>query len=101
MSAVLHRDLHKDPFQVIQASGLHLTLSDGRRIVDASGGAAVSSIGHGNDRVRKAISSQIEKLDYCHSLFFSSPSSEALARMLIDSTHKNMAKAFIVNSGLH
>ncbi|MCJ1388920.1 hypothetical protein MMC18_001771 [Xylographa bjoerkii] len=99
MSAVLHRDLHKDPLQVIQASGLYLTLSDGRRIVDASGGAAVSCIGHGDERVGEVISSQIKTLDYCHSLFFSSPTSEALARVLIESTHGNMAKAFIVNSG--
>ena len=99
MSAVLHRDLHRDPLQVVQASGLYLTLSDGRRIIDAPGGAAVSCISHGNERVREVISSQINTLDYCHSLFFSSPSSEVLARMLIDSTHGNMAKVFIVNSG--
>ena len=100
MSAVLHRDLHNKPLQVVQASGLYLTLSNGRKIIDASGGAAVSCIGHGNEQVRQAISSQINTLDYCHSLFFSCHSSEALARNLIDSTHGKMAKAFIVNSGI-
>jgi len=98
-SAVLHRDLHKGPHEVIEASGLYLTLSNQRRIIDATGGAAVSCIGHGNERVREVISSQVKKLDYCHSLFFSCPSSESLARVLIDSTHGHMAKAFIVNSG--
>ena len=100
MSAVLHRDLHRDPLQVVKASGLYLTLSDGRKIIDASGGAAVSCIGHGNEQVRQAISTQVSTLDYCHSLFFSCPSSETLAQMLVDSTHGKMAKAFIANSGL-
>lgn len=98
-SAVLHRDLHKDPHEVIGASGLYLTLSNGKRIIDATGGAAVSCIGHGNERVREAISAQIGQLDYCHSMFFSCPSSESLARVLIDSTHGHMARAFIVSSG--
>ncbi|KAL8716220.1 MAG: hypothetical protein Q9220_000125 [cf. Caloplaca sp. 1 TL-2023] len=98
-SAVLHRDLHKKPEHVVRASGLYLTLSDSRRIIDATGGAAVSSIGHGDRRVRDAIAAQITTLDYCHSLFFSCPSSEALATMLVDSTQGRMAKAFIVNSG--
>lgn len=98
-SAVLHRDLHKAPWHVVEASGLYLVLSDKRRIIDASGGAAVSCIGHGDQRVRDAMAAQITKLDYCHSLFFSCPSSEALSRWLVDSTEGLMAKAFIVNSG--
>ena len=98
-SAVLHRDLHKYPEQVVEASGLYLILSNGRKIIDATGGAAVSCIGHGDERVREVIYSQVKKLDYCHSMFFSSPSSETLARTIIDSTHGQMSKVFIVNSG--
>ena len=98
-SAVLHRDLHKDTLQVVKASGLYFELSDGRRIIDATGGAAVSCIGHGDTRVRDAMASQVAELDYCHSLFFSCPPSEALARTLVDSTHGRMSRAFIVNSG--
>ena len=98
-SAVLHRDLHKNPEQVVEASGLYLILSNKKLIIDATGGAAVSCIGHGDERVRNAVSAQITKLDYCHSLFFSCPSSEELARILIDSTSGLMSKVFIVNSG--
>ena len=98
-SAVLHRDLNKKPYQIIEASGLYLTLSCGRRIIDATGGAAVSCIGHGDKRVRDAISIQITKLDYCHSMFFSCPPSEDLSRVLIDSTKGAMSRVFIINSG--
>lgn len=98
-SAVLHRDLHKHPYLVVSASGLYLTLSNGRQIIDASGGAAVSCIGHGDERIGQVIASQVTKLDYCHSLFFSCDPSENLSRALIDSTDGAMARVFIVNSG--
>ena len=98
-SFVLHRNIHKHPYQVTQGQGLYFTLSDGRRIIDATGGAAVSCIGHGDDRIRQVIASQITKLDYCHSLFFSCDSSEDLSKFLIDSTNGEMARVFIVNSG--
>ena len=98
-SAVLYRDLHQYPYEAAEASGLYLTLTDGRRIIDASGGAAVSCIGHGDERVKQAVASQLAKLDYCHSLFFTSDPSEDLSRALIDSTQQMMARVFIVNSG--
>ena len=99
-SAMLHRDLHKDPYMIAEAFGLYLRLSDGRRIIDASGGAVVSCIGHGDERVRQVIASQVTQLDYCHSLSFSRGPSETLSRALIDSTLGNMARVFIVNSGM-
>ena len=98
-SAVLYRDLHNDPREAAEASGLYFTLSDGRRIIDASGGAAVCCIGHGDERVKQVVSSQLVKLDYCHSLFFTCGPSEDLSRVLIDSTQGKMARVFIVNSG--
>ena len=98
-SAVLHRDLKNDPYYVAEASGLYFTLSDGRRVIDASGGAAVSCIGHGDSRIRDVIATQMTRLDYCHSLFFTCEPSERLSRHLIDSTDGKMARLFIVNSG--
>ena len=55
---------------VESGNGLYLTLSDGRKILDATGGAAVSAIGHGNNRVRDAIVKQIEKVEDCYPGFF-------------------------------
>lgn len=49
-SALLHRSLHHDPLHVVGAEGNYLHLSNGERILDASGGAAVACIGHGNVR---------------------------------------------------
>jgi adenosylmethionine-8-amino-7-oxononanoate aminotransferase len=49
-SAVLHRSLHHDPLLVVSASGNYLNLSNGQQIFDASGGAAVACLGHGNEK---------------------------------------------------
>lgn len=49
-SAVLHRSLHFEPLQVTSARGNYLHLSNGQKIFDATGGAAVSCLGHGDVR---------------------------------------------------
>lgn len=98
-SAVLHRSLHEDPLRVIGSSGNYLYLSNGQAILDASCGAAVSCLGHNNERVKKAILRQMETVSYCHSLFYSTGTAEELADELIGSTHGHMAKTFIVSSG--
>lgn len=49
-SAVLHRSLHHKPLHVLSAKGNFLYLDNGQEILDATGGAAVSCLGHGNER---------------------------------------------------
>lgn len=98
-SAVLHRSLHVDPLKVVASSGNYLHLSNGQRILDATGGAAVACVGHGNEVVKKAILRQMNEVSYCHSLFYATSSGEALAKELVSSTHGHMSKAFIVSSG--
>jgi adenosylmethionine-8-amino-7-oxononanoate aminotransferase len=49
-SAVLHRSLHHKPLHVTSAKGNLLCLSNGQKIFDATGGAAVSCLGSGNKR---------------------------------------------------
>ena len=98
-SALLHRDVHHPSPVVTHGQGLHLTTNSNRCIIDATGGAAVSCIGHGDIRVKEAIMQQMGLLDYCHSMIFSCPVAEKLATFLINSTHGKMAKAFILTSG--
>lgn len=44
-SAVLHRDLHHEFPEVSRGEGNYLILNDGRKVFDASGGAAVACVG--------------------------------------------------------
>lgn len=61
MSHVFHRHLHHTPPVAVAASGLEIRDAQGRSYIDASGGAAVSSLGHGHPDV---IGGALK--DHCH-----------------------------------
>lgn len=98
-SQILHRDVDEVPHLVVKGEGLVLTLSNGTRIIDATGGAAVACLGHGANQVQKAVSQQMSQFSYCHSLFFSSDAMEQLGAELIQSTNGKMEKVYILSSG--
>lgn len=54
---------------------------------------------HGNAKVNQAVTEQINRVSYCPSTFFRTAVVEEAARVLVDSTGGNMARAYIVNSG--
>lgn len=98
-SAVLHRNIHEEFPRVVRGEGSYLVLDDGRRILDAAGGAAVSCVGHGDSRVRQAIAAQLDKIEYATTIFYTTDVCEELCRALLSSTDGEMTRAYIVNSG--
>lgn len=98
-SAVLHRQLRLQFPAIVRGEGSYLVLDDGRRILDASGGAAVACIGHGDARVADAAMAQMRSAAYCSTIFYTSTACEQLCRYLVDSTDGHMARAYIVCSG--
>ena len=99
-NSYLYKHSHNPPYlKVDSASGLYINLGNGQGILDATGGAAVSAIGHGNTRVKKAIAAQLDEVEYCHPGFFKTACAEQLADFLVDSTSGKMARACILGSG--
>ncbi len=84
ITAVLHRNLKVTPPLVVRSSGAYLIDSEGRKYIDACGGAAVSCLGHNNRRIVDAISKQLDKVAYAHTSFFTNEPAEQLARALVD-----------------
>jgi adenosylmethionine-8-amino-7-oxononanoate aminotransferase len=82
-SALLHRDLRRTPPVVVRGDGSWLIDAEGKRYLDASGGAAVSCLGHGHPRVTAAIRAQLDQVEYAHTSFFTNGPAEALAARLI------------------
>lgn len=83
MSAVLHRNL-VSPLPIAErGDGPYLIDATGKRYLDASGGAAVSCLGHSHPRVIEAIRDQVGKAAFAHTSFFSNGPAEALAEHLI------------------
>src|SRR5215472_9727346 len=82
-SRVLHRSLREAPPLAVSGHGVWLVAEGGARVLDASGGAAVSCLGHQHPRVIQAMARQASKLAYAHTSFFSSEPAEALAEELV------------------
>ncbi|MET4206489.1 aspartate aminotransferase family protein [Bradyrhizobium sp. LA2.1] len=98
-SRVLHRSLRETPPKAIGGEGVYLFAEDGRRVIDASGGAAVSCLGHQHPRVIAAMASQASTLAYAHTAFFSSEPAEALAETLVGHEPGGLAYAYFVSGG--
>ena len=98
-SRVLHRSLRETPPRAVGGQGVWLIAEDGRRILDASGGAAVSCLGHQHPRVIEAIGRQASKLAYAHTSFFSSEPAEALADKLVGDEPGGLGYAYFVSGG--
>ncbi len=99
MTHVFHRDARTDPPLAVAGAGPYLTDREGRRYLDASGGAAVSCLGHGHRAVIDAIKAQADKLAYAHTAFFSSEPAEALADFLIQASGDAFARVYFVAGG--
>ena len=98
-SRVLHRSLASAPPLAASARGLTITDTEGRTYLDASGGAAVSCLGHGHPEVTAAIKEQIDRVAYAHTGFFSTEAAEALAELLVSDAPAGIGHAFFVSGG--
>ena len=67
----------------VAGDGCYIVDSDGRRYFDGSGGAAVSCLGHSHPRVKDAIRTQLDKLAFAHTSFFTTEVAETLAEMRV------------------
>ena len=56
----------------------YLSSKTGKQYIDASGGAAVSCLGHGHPDVLAAMHAQTDKLAYAHTSFFTTEVAEEL-----------------------
>ncbi len=99
MSHVFHRQPRQDYPVAVAGEGIVLVDQAGRRYLDASGGAAVSCLGHGHPRVTQAIKDQLDRLAYAHSSFFTSEPAEQLAEQLIAGAPEGIDKVYFVSGG--
>ena len=82
VSRVFHRSLTTPFPEAAAAEGVYIRDASGRQYIDASGGAAVSCLGHGHPQVIDAIKDQLDRMAFAHTSFFSNHPAEALAEKL-------------------
>jgi adenosylmethionine-8-amino-7-oxononanoate aminotransferase len=96
---ILHRQLRGQYPLATRAEGCFIEDAEGRRYLDASGGAAVSCLGHGHPDVLAAMHAQIDKIAYAHTSFFSTQVAEELADALIGDAPAGMSHVYLVSGG--
>ena len=99
MSHVLHRSLTQSYPTAVRGDGAYLIDSEGRRYLDASGGAAVSCLGHSDAAVIEAVRRQVGTLAYAHTSFFTTEPMEQLADFLIARAPAGMRSVYFVSGG--
>ncbi|MCC7347967.1 MAG: aspartate aminotransferase family protein, partial [Variibacter sp.] len=99
MTRILHRQIKHSLPVAVGGKGVHLFDADGKSYIDASGGAAVSCLGHGHPDVIRALHAQIDTLDYAHTSFFTTDPAEQLADTLIADAPDGIAAVYFLSGG--
>jgi adenosylmethionine-8-amino-7-oxononanoate aminotransferase len=99
LTHVFHRDLRTSLPVAVGGDGVYIVDAEGKRYLDASGGAAVSALGHGDPEIRAAIRRQVDRLAFAHTAFFTSEPAERLADVLIENAPSGMGQVYYTSGG--
>ena len=99
MTHVMHRQLNRTFPAAVGGTGVWLVDAEGRRYLDASGGAAVSCLGHGHRDVLDAMRAQMDAIAYAHTRFFTTPVAETLADTLVAGAPRGIGHVYFVSGG--
>jgi adenosylmethionine-8-amino-7-oxononanoate aminotransferase len=99
MSRLLHRSIQAHLPVAVGGRGVELFDSDGNAYLDASGGAAVSCLGHGHPAILTALHEQLDVIAYAHTAFFTTEIAERLGERLVAQAPGNLDHVYLVSGG--
>jgi len=99
MTHILHRQIGQSYPVAVGGHGAMLRDAAGNEYIDASGGAAVSCLGHSHPDVLSAMHQQLDRLAYAHTSFFTTEVAEELADDLIRHAPAGIGHVFFVSGG--
>ena len=99
MSHVFPRHTKSNSPTAVSGKGVYLTDINGKQYLDASGGAAVSCLGHGDVEIIDAIKAQLDRMEFAHTGFFTSDAAESLADLLIENAPEGIDRVYLVSGG--
>ncbi|MEP7029582.1 MAG: aminotransferase class III-fold pyridoxal phosphate-dependent enzyme, partial [Pseudolabrys sp.] len=83
MTHILHRQINHEYPVAVSGRGILIRDAQGKDYIDASGGAAVSCLGHSHPDIIAALRAQLDTLEYAHTSFFTTRVAEELADDLV------------------
>ncbi|MGY4306939.1 adenosylmethionine-8-amino-7-oxononanoate aminotransferase [Bradyrhizobium sp. USDA 4369] len=98
-SNVFPRQIGSSLPTVSRGDGIYVIDVEGRRYLDASGGPAVSCLGHSDAEVIRAIKEQVDQISFAHTSYFTSFAAEALADLIIEGAPTGFGKVYFTGSG--
>jgi adenosylmethionine-8-amino-7-oxononanoate aminotransferase len=99
MTHILHRQIGHSYPAAASGEGAVIRDSEGKEYIDASGGAAVSCLGHSHPEVLAAMRAQLDTLAYAHTSFFTTQVAEELADDLVAHAPAGIGHVFFVSGG--
>lgn len=99
MTHILHRQIGHEYPVAASGRGIFIRDTNGKDYIDASGGAAVSCLGHSHPAVNAAISAQLNSLEYAHTSFFTTRVAEELADNLVAHAPNGIDHVLFVSGG--
>jgi adenosylmethionine-8-amino-7-oxononanoate aminotransferase len=99
MTHLLHRAANAVMPVAVGGRGIELFDRNGASYIDASGGAAVSCLGHGHPDVLAALHKQLDTIAYAHTGFFTTDVAEKLADRLIEDAPPGLDHVYLVSGG--
>lgn len=98
-TGVFYRALDREFPLIVRGEGCWLIDDQGKRYLDACGGAYVANLGHGVSEVADAVAEQIRKVAYVNGTAFTNEPAEALAAELRTLSPKGLDFAYFLSSG--
>lgn len=96
---VFYRKLNKPLVRAVSASGITIIDEDGKKYLDASGGAVVVNVGHGVPEIANSVAEQIRELAYVNGTQFTNQPVETLAAELAEILPGTLKYSYFLGSG--
>jgi adenosylmethionine-8-amino-7-oxononanoate aminotransferase len=99
MTRIVHRTIAQTYPVAARGEGIRIWDAAGKEYIDASGGAAVSCLGHSHPDVLAAMHVQLDKLAYAHTSFFTTQVAEDLGADLVEHAPPGTSHVYFVSGG--
>lgn len=96
---LFYRKLTKSFPRIVRGEGCWLEDDSGKRYLDASSGAFVASLGHGNAAVARALEEQARQVAYVNGTMFTTGAAEQLAEELAGTLPGDLSHLYFLSSG--
>jgi hypothetical protein len=98
-SFVFYRKLNRKYRKAVSGSGCYIYDDQGKRYLDASGGAVVINLGHGLGEIADVVAEQIRRISYVNGTQFTNEPVEQLAAELAEVLPGTLKYSYFLSSG--